>query len=167
MRDRQAEVAELAKRQPGIGMHFAGLPTEAEVAEFGMKARAQHCAFLLLHTSLISGACPGQAHARQTALQQEYNDVKSANAERLKSCTRTVDKAPEAAAAATESVRLKRAEQRRIEQRVDENARELADAPATERSLAEVRGVFGFGSIVSLNAVVSCRAGRRAACSRG
>ena len=40
MRDRQAEVAELAKRQPGIGMHFAGLPTEAEVAEFGMKARA-------------------------------------------------------------------------------------------------------------------------------
>ena len=41
MRDRQAEVAELAKRQPGIGMHFAGLPTEAEVAEFGMKARAK------------------------------------------------------------------------------------------------------------------------------
>jgi hypothetical protein len=64
--------------------------------------------------------------------------VKSANAERLKSCTRTVDKATEAAAAATESVRLKRAEQRRIEQRAEENARELADAPAMERTLAEV-----------------------------
>lgn len=39
MRDRQLEVGELAKRQPAIGMHFAGLPTEAEVAEFGNKAR--------------------------------------------------------------------------------------------------------------------------------
>ena len=83
-------------------------------------------------------ACSWQAHARQIALQQEYNDLKSANAERLKSCTRTVDKATEAAAAAAESVRLKRADQRRTEQRLEENARELADAPATERSLAEV-----------------------------
>jgi len=42
MRDRQAEVAELAKRQPAIGMHFAGLPTETQVAEFGIKARSTH-----------------------------------------------------------------------------------------------------------------------------
>ena len=41
MHDRQIEVAELAKRQPGIGMHFANLPTETEVAEFGIKARAR------------------------------------------------------------------------------------------------------------------------------
>jgi hypothetical protein len=41
MRDRQIEVAELAKRQPSIGMHFAGLPTEAEVVEFGNKARTR------------------------------------------------------------------------------------------------------------------------------
>lgn len=83
--------------------------------------------------------CSRQAHARQTALQQEYTDLKAANAERLKSCTRTVDKATEAAAAATESVRLKKLELRRMEARGEENTRELADAPATERSLAEVR----------------------------
>jgi hypothetical protein len=85
-------------------------------------------------------ACCGQAHARQTALQHEYNELKRANAERLKSCTRTVDKATEAAAAAAESVRLKRAEQHRTQQRIEETARELADAPATDRSLAEVCG---------------------------
>ena len=97
---------------------------------------------LLSHVWLIIGACSAQAHARQTALQQEYNDLKSANAERLKSCTRTVDKATEAAAAATESVRLKRIEQRRVEQQADENSRELADAPTTELSVAEARLVF-------------------------
>lgn len=87
---------------------------------------------------LTSCACSGQAHTRQLALQQEYNDLKSANAERLKSCTRTVDKSTEAAAVAAESVRLKRVEYRRMEQRAGENSRELADAPAMERSLAEV-----------------------------
>ena len=95
-------------------------------------------------------ACSWQAHARQAALQQEYSDLKSANAERLKSCTRTVDKATEAAAAAAESVRLKRAELRRLELRVEENARELADAPATERSLAEVRSTCFSSSVASV-----------------
>lgn len=110
----------------------------------------------------MDAACSGQAHARQAALQQEYNDLKSGNAERLKSCTRTVDKATEAAAAAAESVRLKRAEQRRVDQRIEENARELADTPAMERSLAEVCAVFPKSPCSTVLTRLACFTGRRA-----
>ncbi len=41
LHDRQVAVGELAKRQPGIGVTFAQLPSEQQVADFGLKVRAQ------------------------------------------------------------------------------------------------------------------------------
>ena len=47
LHDRKVAVAELAKQHVSIGVHFVGLPTDGEVADFGYKARPWLATWLL------------------------------------------------------------------------------------------------------------------------
>jgi hypothetical protein len=80
-----------------------------------------------------------QAHQRLRALQQEHEELVRANLERISASTEAVDKATAALAASSESIRLKNLTLRKNEQRVASIDRELGEAPATQRTLVEVR----------------------------
>lgn len=84
-------------------------------------------------------ASASQAHRYQRALQDALADLQRANQERLNSSTSLVDKATETTAAAAEGMRTKLIAQRRNESRAAEIARELAEAPASQHSVVDVR----------------------------
>ena len=140
--ERQTLVADIAKRHPDVGMQFAGLPSEAEVAEFGVKVRRRACCArraTLLRGSPVRRTAAAQCHQRLRTLQQEHEELVRANAKRLQSSTDAVDKATASAVSATEGLRSIRTAQHRNEMRIAEIVAEQADAPATGRTLAEVR----------------------------
>ena len=138
MQERQDFVAEMAKRHPDVGMHFAALPSVQDVHQFEQKAcLPRHV--LSLHVPSSRSLARPQVVLRLRALQKEHDDLVQANQERVKAATKSVDIATEGVASLAENLRLKTVQQRRNETQLADTVRQLAETPGSERLLAEVR----------------------------